>query len=407
MAVGERLEIVPQYSFDRNDYSSEAISKAINKTVLHWETEDNGIATVNENGQLSRIGGGETLLTVTDKNREIVASSKVVVKVPAKSLETPEDITIAINKTPYYTLEAKVYPNDTTDKTIYVSSSDEEVVSVQNERLYAHKEGEAVITVSVQNTDIANTISVHVIIEPESIYFSDGDKSLYVGDKTTLRLYAMYDEEKIMDFSEVTIEVDNPDVIAVDAGDSVLNIDAVNAGNAVITVDYYGHTSSCNISVSNKPKTNYGEVVPASYGNTYASIECKKAGIDTSIIWGDDETCLGRSSYVSQYVGSKQIGDIGGHLLCAHNYGVFSKLARVSLGDTFIVRTAYGTYVYQVDFCGFGTVTEAGDNIVSADGVALIDLSDTEDRLYMYTCYPFGYYGATSQRYVVRATIVS
>ena len=109
---------------------------------------------------------------------------------------------------------------------------------------------------------------------------------------------------------------------------------------------------------------------------------------------------------VYEYTGTSQIGYPGCHLLAAHNSSVFSLLQYASVGDIFTVTTEYGRYAYEVDSCRSGNVTADAETIVASDGTVLVNLEDSDDRLYMYTCYPFGYYGATNQRYVVRATLI-
>lgn len=145
-------------------------------------------------------------------------------------------------------------------------------------------------------------------------------------------------------------------------------------------------------------------VVPATYGTKYGTISCGSAGISADLVWGDDYGILGLNNTVAQYTGSNQIGYGGCHLLLSHNYSVFSNLQYVSYGDVFTIVTTYGTYQYQVDQIESGYVTGDSGNIVSSDGNYLVNLQDSVDRLYMYTCYPFDFYDATEQRYVVRAT---
>lgn len=157
-----------------------------------------------------------------------------------------------------------------------------------------------------------------------------------------------------------------------------------------------------------EPKTSvWGAVTPAGYGTSYGTISCSKIGLYSSLIWGDDQGLLDSRKGVCQYTGSYQVGYGGCHLLCAHNNGAFSLLQYVSIGDKFVVDTNYGRYVYQVDSARAGTVTADGGTVVADDGTVLVNLADGTDRLYMYTCYPFGYYQSTPQRYVVRATLVS
>lgn len=148
----------------------------------------------------------------------------------------------------------------------------------------------------------------------------------------------------------------------------------------------------------------WGDVVPASYGSSYGTISCDKIGLYATLIWGDDQELLNSRSGICQYTGSSQIGYGGCHLLCGHNDSTFSLLRYVSIGDKFVVSTSYGTYVYQVTSAEAGTVaTDASTVYSNTTGVALVNLGDGADALYMYTCYPFGYYNSTSQRYVVRA----
>ena len=67
----------------------------------------------------------------------------------------------------------------------------------------------------------------------------------------------------------------------------------------------------------------------------------------------------------------------------------------------------YGRYAYEVDSCRSRNVTAEGWNDCSGDGTVLVNLGDSDDRLYMYTCLSVpDISGATDQRYVVRATLI-
>lgn len=82
-----------------------------------------------------------------------------------------------------------------------------------------------------------------------------------------------------------------------------------------------------------------GDVVPAAWGQAYGTITCDAIGLNTSLIWGDDQSLLNQRGGVYQYPGSYQVGVTGGHLLCSHNDSVFSLLQYVSIGDDFVVDT--------------------------------------------------------------------
>lgn len=150
----------------------------------------------------------------------------------------------------------------------------------------------------------------------------------------------------------------------------------------------------------------WDEVSAPVYGQSYASITCDEIGLSSRLYWGDDQSMINTAQGVYEYPGTSQIGYPGCHLLAAHNNSVFSLLQYASVGDVFTVTTEYGRYAYEVDSCQSGNVTADAGAIVANDGTVLVNLGDSNDRLYMYTCYPFGYYGATNQRYVVRATLI-
>lgn len=150
----------------------------------------------------------------------------------------------------------------------------------------------------------------------------------------------------------------------------------------------------------------WSEVSTPIYGQSYASITCDEIGLSSRLYWGDDQSMINTAQGVYEYTGTSQIGYPGCHLLAAHNNSVFSLLQYASVGDIFTVTTEYGRYAYEVDSCRSGNVTADAGTIVASDGTVLVNLGDSDDRLYMYTCYPFGYYGATNQRYVVRATLI-
>lgn len=149
----------------------------------------------------------------------------------------------------------------------------------------------------------------------------------------------------------------------------------------------------------------WDDVVPAAWGQAYGTITCDAIGLNASLIWGDDQSLLNQRGGVYQYPGSYQVGVTGGHLLCSHNDSVFSLLQYVSIGDDFVVDTDYGEYVYSVTLAMPGYVSSDASTVIADDGTVLVNFTDGIDKLIMYTCYPFGYYSPTNQRYVVQAVL--
>lgn len=52
-----------------------------------------------------------------------------------------------------------------------------------------------------------------------------------------------------------------------------------------------------------------------------------------------------------------------------------------------------------------GYVSSDASTVIADDGTVLVNFTDGIDKLIMYTCYPFGYYSPTNQRYVVQAVL--
>ena len=119
------------------------------------------------------------------------------------------------------------------------------------------------------------------------------------------------------------------------------------------------------------------------------------AGVDTSVYYGDDNAILRKG--VGQYSGSMLPGFGSTTLLGGHVNTYFKGLKNVSVGDIIKVNTTYGAYEYSV----------TNLKVVDYQDKTAYDLSAEYDNLILYTCYPFGTLGFTSQRYFVYAELIS
>ena len=85
----------------------------------------------------------------------------------------------------------------------------------------------------------------------------------------------------------------------------------------------------------------------------------------------------------------------GNIVLFRHLETAFYPLKDVTLGDCVFVQTDYGTYEYQVS-----------DIYITTSDDVTPTVPTEEERLTMYTCYPFIKWGATLERYIVVADLV-
>ncbi|MBR4070883.1 MAG: leucine-rich repeat protein, partial [Bacteroidaceae bacterium] len=135
-----------------------------NKVVV-WSSSDENIATV-ENGIVTAHAIGEATITATTTDgTNLSATCKVTVLPILADTITLDLSAVTLKVTETATLTATVLPETTTDKGVVWTSSDNEVASVENGVVTAHKVGTATITATT--TDGSNlTATCEVTVEP-------------------------------------------------------------------------------------------------------------------------------------------------------------------------------------------------------------------------------------------------
>lgn len=131
---------------------------AIDKAVS-WATDDESIATVDQNGTLTAVGGGSTIITAKAGNCEAKCTVNVSVSVQSITI-TP--ISAKLSPGERIILVATVYPSDATNQTIVWSSSNSNVATVDDYgNVDAKKYGSCTITAQVQ--DIISTCQLSIV----------------------------------------------------------------------------------------------------------------------------------------------------------------------------------------------------------------------------------------------------
>lgn len=163
-------------------------SNATNKKIT-WKSSNTGIVTVDANGNIKGIAPGFATITATSKDGNHIATSKITVTAVDKSLKS-----ISLNKTELKlemgkeeTLTVNFNPINAENKKVTWSSSNDEIVTVDNGKIKAIKPGNAEIKVVSEEGKKEAICKVTVLSAPiESISFSDESISVYVGSITTL-----------------------------------------------------------------------------------------------------------------------------------------------------------------------------------------------------------------------------
>lgn len=116
------------------------------------------------------------------------------------------------------------------------------------------------------------------------------------------------------------------------------------------------------------------------YGTRYANLTCNRIELDAPVYWGDTEEILIKG--VGQFMGSFLPGLSRSILLSGHNTMYFKAFELIDIGDIMQLHTNYGVFEYEVSEMQI-IHSEDAENMVNEM------LSYQEEKLIMYTCYPF------------------
>ena len=162
--------------------------EATNKKLI-WESDDETVVTVDENGKITAIGEGTATVTVTSEDDPTKKDTIIVkVKIPVEDIVIEnEDTEIAIGEE--LQLTVTVNPDTASVKDLEYTSSNESVAKVDNfGKIIPVGEGTTVITVtSKDNPEITETITITVVmykvtyefigeIIPEGVQAPQGNK---------------------------------------------------------------------------------------------------------------------------------------------------------------------------------------------------------------------------------------
>ena len=112
---------------------------------LNWETSNPDIVEIDDNGNITAINGGNATITVKSADGKISASCLVTVVVPVQSVSiTQKEIILIKGQTAV--LNVEVSPLDATIKDVLWTTSNNDIVSVDNGEIRALGVGTATIT---------------------------------------------------------------------------------------------------------------------------------------------------------------------------------------------------------------------------------------------------------------------
>lgn len=223
--------------------------QASNKSVI-WLTSDENIATV-DSGKVTAIAGGEAIITaVCEDNEKITAKCKITVRQLPQQIELSAE-SKTLNVGDKFTLSAIVKPDNTFDKSVTFTSSDEKIATVDQKGVVtATGVGSAVITATASDGKTAAQCQLKVMILAENVELDFYELTIEKGESKTILATVKPENATEKELKWVS---SNEKVATVDGG----KIKAVAGGNAVIkaittTDDVY---AQCNVTVKVSSKT--------------------------------------------------------------------------------------------------------------------------------------------------------
>lgn len=254
--VGATAETAATYE-SKQEADSAAQQAAADKIDWTWEIGDDSIASVDANGVITGIKGGNTIVTLTSADGKFSAKCPVTVNQPLKAIKM-DDIALETNghtsETVAYTLE----PADTTEDDVTLSVADESIAKLEGNKLVAVSDGTTKITAT--SGIVKTSAKVTVTTKVEQIVLNKTEGVLTVGNSVTVTATVTPDNA-----TNATVNWTSSDekVATVDSNGKVT---AVAAGNATITATSesdgdvsadYALTVNKAAGKQNKPATNY------------------------------------------------------------------------------------------------------------------------------------------------------
>lgn len=222
--VGATAETAATYE-SKQEADSAAQQAAADKIDWTWEIGDDSIASVDANGVITGIKGGNTIVTLTSADGKFSAKCPVTVNQPLKAIKM-DDIALETNghtsETVAYTLE----PADTTEDDVTLSVADESIAKLEGNKLVAVSDGSTKITAT--SGIVKTSAKVTVTTKVEQIALSKTEGVLTVGNSVTITATVTPDNA-----TNATVNWTSSDekVATVDSNGKVT---AVAAGNATI-----------------------------------------------------------------------------------------------------------------------------------------------------------------------------
>lgn len=251
--VGATAETAATYE-TAQDADPAAQQAAADKIDWSWTIGDDSIATVDENGIITGVKGGDTIVVVSSADGKMTAKCPVTVSQPLMAIRM-DDIDLQTNGQSSATINYTLVPADTTEDNVTLSVDDDSVARLDGNRIIAVNNGETKITATCGI--VKTSAKVTVTTKVEQIALSKTGGVLTVGNSVTITATVTPDNATNATVNwtssdEKVATVDsNGKVTAVAAGNATIK--AISESDGDVSADYALTVNKA----AAKPATNY------------------------------------------------------------------------------------------------------------------------------------------------------
>ncbi len=207
---------------------------ATDKSVA-WSSADENVATVDNTGNVTAIGKGETVITATTTDQGLTATCKVTVTVPVTGIFCDqESVTLIDGATAK--LNFTVLPENASNTNITLSSSDPSVATVDKDgTVKGLKAGTAVITATTEDGEYSASVNVTVFFSSNLVVYNTSDKSILSGNEIIIGLKSVINLT-VIDVTDPDFKA-TADMIKINEGNEAVSFTSSDQdGTGIVTV---------------------------------------------------------------------------------------------------------------------------------------------------------------------------
>ncbi len=317
-------------------------ANATDKTVT-WKSSDDTIVSVDGNGKLTAKAPGEAEITVTATNGK---NAKCKVKVNARVIPvesvTLDQTELTLTEGDTAGFSATVLPANATDKAVTWKSSDDTIVSIdENGNLMAKAPGEAEITVTTKDggkTDACRVTVKARVIPVENVTLDQTELTLTEGD--TVDITATVQPANATD-KAVTWESSDDTIVSVD-GNGKLTAKAPGEAEITVTTIDGEKTAVCKVTVeaaskpTPDPDTGSGKVeveaAPQPGAPTVSIPADVHSAIENAVLTPEDKEAVEKGAKIKIEL---TVADVGNTVTAAEKKAVSNCISKD--GRSFVV----------------------------------------------------------------------